>query len=380
MQSRIVSSDLHPPHSLTLMITNRCNLKCLHCWPESGSSADCSHVDKKKLLAMIRDFRKLGIEKVCLTGGEPLLHPHWFDIVSFCCAEPGIKEVSLQTNGTLLTEAHVRELASLVHHNLTIQVSIEGSQIDTHDKIRGPGAFQSAIHGLTLLAEEGLANQTMVALTETQDNFLEIPALLKQLNSLGISQFTSGTLVYGGRAARTECKCLKPPTPSQYKEILHRFHTDLTFKELYVKMANIAPLEWHLGKSTPVEPGCVFMKNPYIKADGTLHPCVMFQVNKYAAHDIYERPIMETLDTIIPKWAALRQRSRQRAIDLQPCEICPGRLHCNGGCMGRAYAAQGTLMSVEDRCHLRKEVYKYPSPPLNEGGLSSLRGIENFIG
>ena len=362
MQSQIVSSGLHLPQSLTLMITNRCNLKCLHCWPESGSSADCSHVDKKKLLAIIRDFRKLGIEKVCLTGGEPLLHPHWFDIVSFSCAEPGIKEVCLQTNGTLLTEAHVRELASLGNGNLIIQSSLEGSTSETHDRIRGTGSFQSTMHGLTLLAEMGLSKQIRVSLTETQDNFLEIPALLDMLNSLDIHQFASGTLVHGGRAAKADTYRLQPPTSSQYEKILHQFHTDSNFRESYTEMVSIAPLEWYMGRSTPVDPGCVFMKSPYIKADGTLHPCVMFQVDRYAAHDIYGRQITETLDKIIPEWAALQQHSRHRAKHLQPCKICSGRFHCGGGCMGRAYAAHSKLMSVEDRCQLRKVIYHASLP------------------
>lgn len=341
------------------MITNKCNLTCLHCWPESGLAADCNHVDRKKLLEMIGDFRKLGIDKVCLTGGEPLLHPHWFDIVSFCCEEPGINEVCLQTNATLLTGAHAGKLASLTHHKLSIQVSLEGSNSGTHDKIRGAGSFKSALRGIALLAENGLAKQTRVSLTETEDNFQEIPALLKLLQSLGIGHFASGTLVHGGRAAKESGNGLKPPTPLQYEKMLHQFHTDPTFKEHYGKMANIAPLEWYMGKSTPSVPGCEFMKNPYITAAGTLFPCVMFQIDKYAAHDVFSRPIAETLRNIIPIWDEVQQRSRHRPEDLQTCTACPGRSHCRGGCMGRAYMAHGSLMTAEDRCSLRKVVYNW---------------------
>jgi radical SAM protein with 4Fe4S-binding SPASM domain len=344
---------------LTLMITNKCNLKCLHCWPKSGLAADCNHVNRKKLLEMIGDFRMLGIEKVCLTGGEPLLHPHWFDIVSFTCEDTGIDEVCLQTNATLLTKAHASRLASLNHHKLSIQVSLEGSNSETHDKVRGTGSFKSALRGIALLAEKGLAKQTLVSLTETEDNFQEIPALLELLHSLGISQFASGTLVHGGRAAKENGNGLKPPTPLQYEMILHQFHSDPVFKEDYMEMANIAPLEWYLGKSTPSVSGCEFMKNPYVTAEGTLFPCVMFQIDKYAAHDVYSRPFAETLQAIVPMWAVLQQQSRHRSEDLQTCRACPGRLHCRGGCMGRAYMAHGALMTAEDRCNLRRVVYNW---------------------
>jgi len=358
MQNLIVSSDLVLPRMLTLMITNRCNLHCLHCWPGSGSSGDCNHVGKKKLLWMIRDFCMLGIDKVCLTGGEPLLHPHWFDIVSFSCAQPGMKEVCLQTNGTLITEKHADKLASLPH-NLTIQISLEGSNSRTHDKIRGAGNFKSAMKGIALLSENGLAKQTRVSLTETKDNFQEIPDLLKLLHAVGISQFTSGTLVHGGRAAKENGNGLMAPTPLQYEKILHQFHADPTFKEHYVKMANIAPLEWYLGKLTPSAPGCEFMKNPYVTAAGTLFPCVMFQIDKYAAHHVYSRPLERTLQKIIPMWAVVQQQSRHRSEDLQTCRACPGRSHCRGGCMGRAYMAHGSLMTAEDRCSLRRVVYNW---------------------
>ena len=268
-----------------------------------------------------------------------------------------MSEVCLQTNATLLTGADAVKLASLIHHKLRIQVSLEGANSKTHDRIRGAGSFKSALQGLALLAEHGLSKQTRVSLTETEDNFQEIPALLKLLQSLGIRHFASGTLVHGGRAAGNG---LKPPPPLQYEKILHQFHTDPTFKEHYVKMANIAPLEWYLGKATPSVPDCEFMKNPYITASGTLFPCVMFQIVKYAAHDVYSRSIAETLQKIIPIWAVEQQQSRHRSENLQTCGACSGRSHCRAGCMGRAYMAHGSLMAPEDRCDLRRVIYNWP--------------------
>ncbi len=360
MQSLITRSGLHLPQSLTLMITNKCNLKCLHCWPESGLADNCDHVDRKSLLKMIGDFCQLGIKKICLTGGEPLLHPHWFEILSSSCAESKIKEVCLQTNATLLTQENASRLASVSSHKLTIQVSLEGSQSETHDKIRGSGSFKSTLKGLAFLAKNGLAKRIRVSLTETQDNFQEIPALLKLLHSFGISHFASGTLVHGGRAVKKNGAELQLPTPQQYENILHQYHTDLTFKEHYAKMANIAPLEWYLGQLTPATPGCEFMKNPYVTADGILFPCVMFQIDKYAAHDVYNRQVRQTLQEILPVWAELLQQSRRRSENLKTCKNCPGRSHCHGGCMGRAYTTHGSLMTTEDRCDLRRVVYNWP--------------------
>ncbi len=359
MQELFTGLGLKPPRNLTLMITGKCNLQCCHCWPESGPAGNRHHVDRDRLLPVIDDFRKLGIDKVCLTGGEPLLHPHWQDILDFCLMGQGFKEVCLQTNATLLTAENVRQLASYSRHNLIIQVSLEGAGAKTHDRMRGIGSFARALKGLVLLAEFGLAEQTRVSLTETKDNFLELPDLLKLINSLGIRHLASGTLVMGGRAAKENGQELEQPTPLQYQSLLQRLHTDADFKKLCGKPVSIAPLEWHKGRADSAAPGCSFVSNPYITADGTLYPCVMFQIDEYAAHDIYSRPLAEILQEIMPIWAKLQEESVSRPDRLQACSNCPGKSHCRGGCMGRAYMAHGSLMSVEDRCSLRRAVYRW---------------------
>ena len=87
--------------------TNRCNLSCRHCWPDSGPDQNAPVVPKEQVLRLIDGFAALGAEKIVITGGEPLTHPDWFDLLSFACTRPGIKEVRLQTNAILITPAHV---------------------------------------------------------------------------------------------------------------------------------------------------------------------------------------------------------------------------------------------------------------------------------
>jgi len=79
----------------------------------------------------------LGSEEICLTGGEPLTHPHWLDILVFSCSVIGLKIVCIQTNDTLLTTEFVKALTSPAFTNLTIQVSLEGAKAQTHNRVRG---------------------------------------------------------------------------------------------------------------------------------------------------------------------------------------------------------------------------------------------------
>jgi MoaA/NifB/PqqE/SkfB family radical SAM enzyme len=88
----------------------------------------------------------------------------------------------------------------------------------------------------------------------------------------------------------------------------------------------------------------------------------MLPVDKLAAKDVFHRPLDEVLLEVLPLWAELPALNRRRSVELAPCKECPGRLHCASGCMGRAYAATGDFMSVEDRCALRKSVYLWKTP------------------
>jgi radical SAM protein with 4Fe4S-binding SPASM domain len=104
------------------------------------------------------------------------------------------------------------------------------------------------------------------------------------------------------------------------------------------------------------------METPYINADGVMYPCVMLPVDAVAARDAHHRPLVDVILQAIPVWAEVVELNLLRSVELEECKKCPGRLHCAGGCMGRAYAGTGHFMSVEDRCLLRKAVYSWKAP------------------
>ncbi len=356
----IIRAGLRSPKIVTLMVTNGCNLSCLHCWPESRSCGTAPPVPADTIRRLIGEFVLLGVEEICLTGGEPLTHPDWFEILSFACRQPGLNRVRLQTNATLLTEVDIEALGSIDFKGLTMQVSLEGALAETNDRVRGPGSFEQAFRGLKFLAEAGLGQQVVVAFTETQHNFAELPRLLQLLDGLGIGRLVSGTLVLGGRAAHSDQ--VAPPTPAQYRELLNLYHSDPQFRSRYKKLGNIAAFEWFTGKSCPASEGCICIETPYINADGEMYPCLMLPIDKLAAKDVFHRPLDEVLLEALSLWAELPDLNRRRSVELEACKNCPGRLHCAGGCMGRAYAATGDFMNVEDRCALRKSVYSWEAP------------------
>jgi len=351
----IKKTGLRPPRVVTLMITNGCNLKCRHCWPESLSHEAVLPVPVQPLKGLIMGFNRLGVEEICLTGGEPLTHPDWLEVFRFSCGQEGLRRVRLQTNGTLLTQKDVEHLAEIHKKELIIQVSLEGATPKTHDRLRGKGSFERAFRGLNRLAAAGMGGQTVVAFTETHYNFDDLPHLLKRLDGLGIGRLVSGTLVQAGRAARIHA--LELPTPDQYRALLSLYHREEAFRKRYHKMANIACLEWWFGKTNSASENCKCFEMPYVTTDGLLYPCIMIPADHLAVKNAHEQPLETLLKKAIPLWSGLPALNRRRTVELGLCQTCSCKQHCAGGCMGRAYATTGDFMMVEDRCALRKAVY-----------------------
>jgi radical SAM protein with 4Fe4S-binding SPASM domain len=84
---------------------------------------------------------------IWLTGGEPTLHPHFWDILDTITNDC---RVAVLSNGTTITPAFVEKLCSLPV-NPAVQISVDGTAAETHDAIRGRGSFSKAVNALRLL-------------------------------------------------------------------------------------------------------------------------------------------------------------------------------------------------------------------------------------
>lgn len=360
IREQIIQAGLQPPRAVTMMVTNGCNLQCQHCWPDSGPHPSIRPVHLDTLKRLIQELTQLPVEEICLSGGEPFTHPHWFEVVRYACHQPGVKRVSIQTNAILLGPAEIRALGTLDFQGLCLQVSLDGARSSTHDQIRGNGSFEKTMQGLRRLVDAGLGKQIRLAFTEMEHNIADLPRLLALADQLGVSGVISGTLVQQGRAVQHQH--FRLPTPRQYTDLLNRYHEDSNFRSRYCKLGNIAALEWLAGRINPTPETCICIETPYIDADGQVFPCIMLSAAPFAVQGAHARSLVDMLREAIPLWAALPKLTRRRREELPVCQACPGKLHCAGGCVGRAYAATGDLLSPEDRCALRKAVYQWDEP------------------
>lgn len=346
---------LRPPETLTVAITGACNLACRHCWVEAGVLSAPPHVPVRALRRILKEFAAIGGKGVRFTGGEPLCHPEWLELLRFS-RSLGFRSLALQTNGILLTDEHVTALRELDFPGLSIQISLDGATAATHDLVRGVGSFDGALDGIVKLVQEGLAGRISLFMTEMRHNLDDIPAILEFADSMGLASVSSGALVLCGRGA--EGGDVLPAGIEQYRKLLDRYDADPRFRELYQKFGTIAALEWRSGEA-PRRECCTFVENPYLTPTGKLYPCLLCHTDEYSVTGVFEKGLVAALAEGAPIWSSLLHISLARADTIQECRDCPVKLCCAGGCMGRAWGSTGNLLAADDRCAARRAVYRY---------------------
>ena len=355
--TKLEHAGLVPPETLTIAITGECNLRCAHCWVDAGLAASVAWLPIDTGQRLVEEFAGLGGTSVRVTGGEPLLHPDWFELLRIINAA-GLK-VLLQTNGMLFGDDNLQALQTLKLKQLNIQISLDGATAAVHDQVRGAGAYAQVLRGLRRLIGAGFGNNIALFFTEMHHNLHQLPDLLLLAEQLGVGVVSSGSLVNCGQAKGNED--IAPPDPEQYQFLLARYAEDHTFLQLYDIIGNTAALEWCGLDRSP--PGCSFIRNPYLTATGILYPCLLCHAAAYSVAGVFEKGLADVLLEGIPLWAALQKISRQRVGSMADCQQCALLKSCAGGCMGRAWGSFGEFLVAEDRCQQRKAVWRYKEKP-----------------
>ena len=140
---------------LRISVTDLCNLRCLYCMPEEGVKK-LRHDDilsPEEIENIVSSAAKLGIKKVRLSGGEPLVRKGILQIIELVAKIPGISEVTLTTNGSLLAGY----AASLKKAGLTrVNISIDAFEQEVYRTITRGGDIENVIAGIRAAKDAGL--------------------------------------------------------------------------------------------------------------------------------------------------------------------------------------------------------------------------------
>jgi radical SAM protein with 4Fe4S-binding SPASM domain len=143
------------PEFVAIKLTNRCNLRCKHCyqWNEDGyhhhMEAEEQNLDIDPVIVkqLFNDTKRVK-SRLYLWGGEPMYHRRFGEILEMLADDP--REVTICTNG-LLMEKYMEQLNE-ISDNLELLIAVEGFERD-HDLIRGKGSFRKTMDAIDMLLE-----------------------------------------------------------------------------------------------------------------------------------------------------------------------------------------------------------------------------------
>ncbi len=132
---------------MRVSVTDRCNLRCAYCMPSGGLTRALKEdiLSFEEIVRLAGIFASLGIKKIRLTGGEPLIRKNIASLVKSLTAVLGIEEVTLTTNGVLLSE-YARALKESGVKR--INISLDTLRQERFEKITGGGFFSKVISGI----------------------------------------------------------------------------------------------------------------------------------------------------------------------------------------------------------------------------------------
>ncbi len=171
---------------LEFQITDRCNLCCRHCYLGEGL---CQDLPFEKIGKVLKEFEEIQGLRLLLSGGEPLLHPHFWEINEVLRDYP-FRSVLL-SNGTLINKDNARKLR--VHE---VQLSLDGMR-KGHESLRGEGTFEKVIRAIDRLQEAHL--QVSIATMIHRDNLAEFDELASFLQSKQIEEWNVDVPCLAGR-------------------------------------------------------------------------------------------------------------------------------------------------------------------------------------
>jgi len=171
---------------LRVSVTDRCNLRCVYCRPRH----DCEYIDRNEILTFeeihrtVRLLAGCGIEKIRLTGGEPLVRKNIIDLVARLAATQGIRELALTTNGVLLPQmADELKAAGLDRVN----VSLDSMEVDSYRRITGRDFLSTVVSGVHKALDVGLRPVKINAVILRGTNYSQIAALARMSIDLPVT-------------------------------------------------------------------------------------------------------------------------------------------------------------------------------------------------
>lgn len=327
-------------------ITERCNFYCSHCYQDLHNlSEELPLSDLIETADKVQQALKVWQRKghIAITGGEPFLHPHMFDILEYVEGIDEITRLSVLTNASLIDKTAIQRLHAISKLNF-VQVSLEGATPETNDGIRRKGAFDLTIKAIRDLQEAGIAVRVMA--TIQRDNAHEAVDIMRLCQREKVSRLSFERMVPIGAGAKCgNDRMLSPAELSRVmQDLLDNEDSDSSLLLKARTLWALLDLEGKSlkGENNPIGAMCSAGTDGLcIMPNGNVLPCrrlpiVIGNIKTDSIFEIwYKSPVL---------WE-LRKRTEFKG-KCGKCELIP---RCSG-CRAIAYAVTGDYLEEDPQC------------------------------
>ena len=337
-----------PHNTMQLYLTNKCNMRCPHCYMFAGEKLD-NELTTYEVCNLLKEFSVHGGEKITMTGGEVSTRTDLEEIIRFG-AETCKLQIDILTNGIAWTDEMIDNVSPYIHR---LQVSLDGFNEFENAKVRGKGHFALALHTIDRFLKSGVATEVAITpwydetLVDKISNYAEFGKTLKEKYSEYklIVKYTTGLL--DGRELK-----LTESLKNSYSEIMSEV-TNMFYGKNVLDESFIASAKMHR-----IFDNCTFGCLS-VSANGDVYAC-----NQIHNVESFGNIRINTFEDI---W--LQSKKAQEASNiknLSPCNKCPLMYICGGNCRIKYFkefkfckdfsklnihTIQPRLCSVEDKEH-----------------------------
>lgn len=351
---------MKPIKALSWIINNECNMRCVHCYPDSGIEIK-EPFDKEKFCKALNSISSVKFETIFISGGEPILDKQFYDYIEI--AQKITEEIHLCTNGTLLTDEVLKKLTEYKIKEITI--SLQSCNEEISQKIyQRINVFDNILNSIKRVKNYNFI--IALEMTLMKPNYLFIDEIFDIANTYGIKYLSFKRLREIGRASSDNSVKL---TPEQNYEALKRiFQKRLENKNIEVHVHDplystvVFDYMQNLGISNkriktyllqnfgyPCRAGTEWIG---IDPKGNVSPCPLLLYKNVIIGNIFENTLLDILEN------SLLIRQLQEANDMAE-ENCKYHTLCSG-CRVAAIAKTNNLFAKDPMC-----IYKDCSCPIS---------------
>lgn len=324
-------------------ITERCNLRCAHCYQDNYAHDELNFTDLLKILSQFKELLTIFEQRtgqripahITITGGEPFARRDFLDLLAIFAAQRDRFSFAILTNGTFIDAAMAQQLRQLAPR--FVQVSIEGTAA-THDRIRGTGNFAQTVSAIKQLRKQRI--HTLISFTAHRSNYREFPQVAKLGRQLGVNRVWADRLIPCGSGS--DLAVLTPLETQEFFAIMAQVRAKRSWFNHRTEIAMHRALQFLAGGQLyHCTAGDSLLT---VQPNGDLYPCRRLPIR---VGNLLENTLVELYDNS----ELLRQLRNPKQVN-EGCQTCGYAHWCRGGLKCLSYAVRGDPFQADPGCWL----------------------------